>query len=245
MLNPTSELEIDIFKLKKKPLYLFQQYRNIPWLHKFFLLIDRKIQEKYYSKLQEIWSARDILRTKSPYITFYARYYLGLIRPIKSNPSDESTEDPTDQTRHLYDIGIKYDTRWIYDDYYQANPFISNAMFRAYLRFCLDYSQETWTHDYIVKFAAEWCEQDPVDVKIVFTPTKVIYYLLATTSAREFIASHNNDEYDMNMPFFDCYEFRLGDHTRNPNSLNDLMLGYKPPTTWEPTIPPDVEIGAP
>ncbi|HEC1823344.1 TPA: hypothetical protein R1765_001968 [Campylobacter coli] len=231
-INIQNELNIDVFKLQKQKLYLFQQYKKHEWIQKFFNLIDKIIQERYYNALKDMWSERDILRSSSLYLIFYARYYLGIIRPININSSDESTEDPSDTTLHIYDANVRYDTRWIYDDYYQANPGISAALFNSFLRFILDYSQETWTHDYIIKLAAEWCKQDPTDVKIIFKPDKVQYSLIATTDAREFVASHKNDAYDMNMPFFDCYEFILGDHTKKADSLNDLMLGYETPEDW-------------
>lgn len=234
MPNGNNDLNINVFELQKKKLYLFQQYRHLSFADKFFKIIDSYIQKNYYDTLKKFWSARDIIRSKEEYLSFYARYYLGLIRPIKTNSSDESTEDPTDTTLHIYDAKLGYDTRWIYDDSYEANPFISSALFRAYLRFCYDYSETTWTHDYIIKFAAEWCNQEPSDIKIIFTPTKVLYSLIATTEARQFVAGHKNDEYDMNMPFANCYEFILGDLIKDPKDLNNLALQYPAPDNFPP-----------
>ena len=95
--------------------------------------------------------------------------------------------------------------RFIYDDFYQSKPFITAAQFITFLRFIYDYSRLTWTHDYIISYASKMTGVEPIDIQIKFFPHKAVYYHLGTTRRRDFIAAHNNDDYQMCMRACKCY----------------------------------------
>lgn len=235
------EVNTNIFTIEAIRPYLYEQYKNIEGLEGLVEALANYIQDNYFSKILEMWSCRDIARSLSPYLTFYSRYYLGIIRPIQVDSGDMDTEIDTDTVKNLYDTAVKYDMRFIYDDFYQSKPFITAAQFITFLRFIYDYSRLTWTHDYIISYASKMTGVEPIDIKIKFFPHKVVYYLLGTTRSRDFIAAHNNDEYQMCMPACKCYEFALGDHERSSDNLNSMMLGYLRPDTWtkiDPNTPP-------
>ena len=90
------EVNTNIFTIEAIKPYLYEQYKNIEGLEGLVEALANYIQDNYFSKIQEMWSCRDIARSLSPYLTFYSRYYLGIIRPIQVDSGDMDTEIDTD-----------------------------------------------------------------------------------------------------------------------------------------------------
>lgn len=231
-MRESNEINLNVFITEAIKPYIYEQYKNIDGIDSVIEILANHIQKKYFTDIKEMWDARDIARSISPYLSFYSRYYLGIIRPIAMDASDVDTEISTDTVKNLYDTGIRYDTRYQYDDFYESQPFISAGQFITFLRFCYDYAQITWTHDFMIRYAAAMTDTDPIDVKMKFFPNKVVYYTIGITKARDFVTAHKNDAYQMNMPACNCYEFQLGDHIRHSEDRNVQMLGYLRPDTW-------------
>lgn len=221
------------FEIKPSPDYIYQQYRGSPELEIFFEVIDEIIEEFYFGEtLADMWNCRNISNTNSVYMYFYARYYLGLIRPVKINPNDYSTEKPADQIINKYDTAMIYDYRFIWDDYAITDPEMPMSMFISMLQVVYDYSEITWTHDLMIRYTAKMCNMNPNDVQMSFEPNKVIYWLVNSQQCQAFITYMQNDEYKLNFPFADCYEFRIGTHRKNTEHMDEFMLGYMRPNTW-------------
>lgn len=223
-----------VFKIKPGSDYVYQQYRSIKEIEDFFGLVDEIIEEFYFGEtLSNMWDCRNISNTNSEYMYFYSRYYLGLIRPVRINPNDHSSETPSDATINRYDTAMLWDSRFIYDDYSLIDPEMPMSMFIAMIGFVYNYSEETWTHDLMMRYAAAMCNMSPNDVHLSFENDKVIYWLLNSQQCRAFITYMAQDEYKLNFPFAKCYEFRLGDHKSNTNNTDEFILGYMRPDTWQ------------
>lgn len=228
----------NVFKIESKPDYVYHQYRVDSVIQKFFEIIDDLIKEWYYDETLELmWLQRDIRDSNNNFLYFYSRYYLGFIRPVKLNPQDLSTEVPFENVIGNYDSAMEYDGRFIWDNYADMDPELPISMFITMLGYIYDYSYETWTHDLMARYAADMCNISPNDIQISFEPTKVIYWLPVQHSCQSFITYTKQDEYKMNFPFADCYEFRLGDVSINTNAIDEFMLGYMRPDTWPSIMP--------
>lgn len=224
---------ISTFDIKPKADYIYQQYRDSYELVNFFEIIDEIIEEYYFGEtLKNLWNCRNISDTNSAYMYFYARYYLGLIRPVKIDPNDYSTEVPNSNIINQYDTAMLYDNRFIWDDYSINDPEMPMSMFIAMLKIVYDYSEETWTHDLMIRYTAKMCNMNPNDVQMSFEPDKVIYWLVNSQQCRAFIAYMEQDEYKLNFPFAHCYEFRVGNHRKNTDQMDEWILGYMRPPTW-------------
>ena len=232
--------DISPFEIKPEADYIYQQYRDSIELEKFFKCIDEIIEEFYFGDtLKQMWACRDISDTNSAYMYFYARYYLGLIRPVKIDPNDFSTEIPNANIINEYDTAMQWDFRFIWDDYSENDPEMPMSMFIAMLKIVYDYSEITWTHDLMIRYAAKMCNMNPNDIQMSFENTKVIYWLVNSNQCRSFVEYMKSDEYKLNFPFSDCYEFRLGDHRANTDRIDEWILGYMRPPTWPSIMKPN------
>lgn len=221
------------FSHEPDPQYIYQQYRDDVVIKKFFEAIDNLKKKWYYGEtLAKMWEGRDLKDTESDYMYFYSRYYLGFIRPVKSDPKDLNTEYPP-ELMNQWDMKMVYDRRFIWDAAGIHDPEMSIGMFKIVLGMVYDYSYETWTHDLMIRYISEMCNINPNDVKIEFRADKVIYWVISTQQCRAFIEYTKQDKYKMNLPFGDVYEIKMGDHQKNTNPYDEFMLGYNRPDTWQ------------
>lgn len=213
--------------------YIYQQYRVDETMKLFWECLDSLIDEWYFGDtLRQMWKCRDISASNSVYMYFYARYYLGLIRPVRIDPTDYSTEYPVDNIINQYDTAVFWDNRQIWDDFGINDPEIPIALFIVMLKFVYNYGEPTWTYDLMMRYAAAMCNMRENDIEISFEPDKVIFWLVNSAVARSFIDYTAQDEYKLNFPFANCYEFRIGTHRKNTDYLDEWMLGYMRPTSW-------------
>lgn len=223
----------NVFEVKPEPDYVYQQYRSDATIEGFFKTIDSLIEEWYYGDtLEQMWKCRDIAESNSVYMYFYARYYLGLIRPVRIDPTDYTTEFPAANIINEYDTAVFFDNRQIWDDLGINDPEIPIALFIVMLKFVYNYGEPTWTYDLMIRYAAKMCNIRENDIEISFEPDKVIFWLVNSAVARSFIDYTAQDEYKLNLPFANCYEFRVGTHRKNTDYIDEFMLGYDRPDTW-------------
>lgn len=221
----------DVFSLESKPVYIYEQYKHIRWIKEYVKIVNEYIQTNYFDELEPMLNNKHMMEPAAGnYVTFYAYYYLGIRRPLINNdPEVEDSEDGKKDVR--YDVtgtfwdgpGVKWDYRFI------PSPFMSFGVFKKYLAFILDYSQETWTHDYMMKLP-ELCipEFKAWNIRIKWTPHKVIYQLpKATNPERElefknFIGMVDLDkDIYLNTPFGESWAFEIGEHTEDTWKMVD------------------------
>lgn len=221
----------NIFEIQPEPDYVYYQYREDMEL--FFKAIDQIIEENYFGRdLADLWGCRDLSNSNSTYMYFYSRYYLGLVRPVRIDPSDFSTEFTSQNIINKYDTALFWDQRFIWDDFGEVSPEIPIALFIIMLRFIYHYGEVTWTHDLMIRYTAAMCNMSPNDIEISFERDKVIYWLVNSSTCRSFIEYTKTDEYKLNFPYANCYEYRIGTHRKNTSNLDEFMLGYMRPVGW-------------
>lgn len=224
---------VNIFKIEPPSDYVYYQYRDNPVIDRFFRGIDQIIEETYWKRaLDDMWGCRDIMDSNSVYMYFYARYYLGLIRPVRIDPTDFSTEFQAENVINKYDTALFWDQRFIWDDIGDVNPEIPIALFILMLRFIYNYGEETWTYDLLMRYAAAMCNMNPNDIIMEWLDDRVVFNLVNSSTCRAFIEYTSQDEYKLNFPFAKCYEFRIGLHNKNTQNVDMFMLGYTRPDTW-------------
>ena len=223
----------NIFEIKPNKDYVYQQYQDSTEIAKFFEIIDDLIDSWYFGEtLEEMWKTRDIRDSNSYYMYFYCRYYLGLIRPVRIDPNNDTTEKPPENIINQYDTALFWDARFIWDELNNSDPEMPMSMFTTMLSYLYDYSEETWTYDLMVRYAADMCNMNPNDVQISFEYGKVILWLPNSSICRAFMTYTNQDEYKLNLPYANCYEYRLGSYNKNTDRLDTFMLGYNRPDSW-------------
>lgn len=207
----------DVYKLKTTGVYLYEQYKALDWMKNFKDILNGYIQKNYFEGIGDYIQHKNIVYPKGDYVIFYAREYLGLKRPIYDNLDVDDTE--TDDRFYGYDVGVLYDVGDIWDYHFAPNPLMTAAMLKKYMSYIMDYSQETWTIDYVMHMPEVILDYfNAIDIKIKWTPHK-IYFVMPTSEKfyrrqeiTSFLSLTKTDNYEMNMPFGDCYEFVQGDH---------------------------------
>lgn len=192
-------VNISPFSQTTRGQYIYQQYRGLQWLRDYANFIDKYIQNKYYNKLESMWDAIDVAASQSPFLTYYTKWYFGLYRPL----GGASISD-------YYDIGLSYDNNRIYDDAQDINGLIGPEEYLKYIRFIYDYSQQTWTLDYLMSFASDYC-QIPIDnITLDLSDIKQVQIILPITDRTQEFAKLVINYYDeMCLPFGNVVNFKV------------------------------------
>ena len=116
---------------------LWQQYRQNEPMVNYFNFLQSYWQGKYFDKLQGVYDvALSAMDTTTEYIQFYAKYILGIERPI----------DITASSR--YDSGYKYDKGVPYD--YSVNAGVIKAADFQRMLFCIiNWTQHSWNLEFL------------------------------------------------------------------------------------------------
>ena len=234
----------NVFNLHFDGHYIYQQYREIPWVNEFIKVVDNYLQEKFLDKLEWYFSHKNIEnKFNGDYVIFYANHYLGIKRPLSQDlKSTDTTENEDDNKFVFYDNFNHYDTGDFWDWKYTPNPLMSFGQFKRYLFYIMDYHQVTWTLDYIMHLPEVMLDSfNAYDIKVVVTPLKIYLYMpirlnnLLRKEVTSFISMTKTDNDIMNMPFGDCFEFRQGTHIEGIRTKSgNFMLGDEIETTEDP-----------
>lgn len=202
---------IDIFNVKARGQYIYNQYQSAEWLKAYSKFIDEYIQENYFDKLKEMWDTIDVAESLNPYLTFYTKWYFGLFRPL----GGASISD-------YYDIGLLYDNNRIFDDSQDANGLITGEQYLKYIKFIYDYTYETWHIDHLLAFVADFCNLSPTDIYLDFSfKEEIRVQIPAFEATQDFVKLVINYYDEMCMPF--------------PNIINFLIISDST-ETWRGII---------
>lgn len=195
----------DVFATKIRGQYIYQQYQSVEWLKKYAKLIDEYIQTNYFNALETMWANIDIKDSMHEYLTFYTKWYFGLYRPLEGTSLSER-----------YDLGLFYDSEKIYDDAQDANGLIKGELYLKYLKFCLDYTYETWHIDHIVAFVANYCEIDPTQIEVSYEYLNEIRIRIPSTENSQAFIKMVLVNYDaMCLPYPNVLNFMVYSDTYN------------------------------
>lgn len=190
---------ITVFDHSIKGGSLYQQYKKSQWLRDYQVVIDNYKQREYFNKLAELWEQIDVAESEHDYLTFYTKWLFGIYRPLSGASLSE-----------YFDTGRSYDTGMIYDDALKANGLITAEQYLKYIKFIIDYSQETWTIDYILKFVADYCEININDIIVDRSnKTEIKVILPNQDTTNEFIKVELNYRDEMGLPFGDVLSFEV------------------------------------
>lgn len=189
----------NVFDLKVRGQYIYQQYRSLTWLRDYAGFIDSYIQITYYDSLQEMWDTMNVAESEDPYLTFYTKWLFGLYRPL----GGASVSD-------YFDIGLPYDSSRIYDDASENNGLILADEYLKYIKFIYDYSEPTWSLDYIMRFAADYCDISPLEITIDLSDkNSVVFVLPPTQKTQDFTKIIINYADEMCLPFGNVINFKV------------------------------------
>lgn len=203
---------IKIFDVRAPSQRIYQQYRAQQWLRDYAVLIDNFIQENYFSILESMWDEIDVADSEADYLTFYTKWYFGLFRPLGGSSIAE-----------FYDAGIRYDMDKKYDDASKANGLITAEQYLKYIKFIYDYSQETWTIDYIIRFVADYCGISPTDIELDYSnKNEIVVILPQLDKCGDFIKLEISYREAMCMPFSNIVTFNLKQDDGIPDSADNI-----------------------
>lgn len=182
---------IDIFATKAKGQYIYQQYQSAEWLKQYSAFIDEYIQKTYFSALQEMWDTMNVAESLHAYLTFYTKWLFGLYRPLGGAAINE-----------YYDIGLLYDNGKIFDDSQNADGLIQGNDYLKYIKFIYDYTYETWSVDYIIKFVADYCNVSETDIGLDYSyPNEIRITMPPTNKTQDFVKLVINYYDEMCLPY--------------------------------------------
>lgn len=148
------------FKLTQSQSKPYIQYQKNRGINEFFSIFNNEINARFFGDF-DFFKNINIRESSSEFLEFYARYYLGILRPSGSGLDIQSSS--------IYDNLTMYDKDFIYDNQVFLKPTINLQDFLKYLTFIYDYSNDTITTEVILKFIYEWDSSlNYGDVKIVF-----------------------------------------------------------------------------
>ena len=241
----------DVYNLQTSGIYIYEQYKAIDWITKFKDILNNYIQDNYFLGVGEYIKHKNIVYPKGDYVIFYAREYLGIKRPIFDDLNIDNTEE--DNRIYGYDVGVLYDVGDIWDYRTSLNPLMSAAMLKKYMSYIMNYDQETWTIDYLMHMPEVILDYfNAIDIRIKWTPHKIYFYMPTSEKfyrrqeITNFISLTKTDNYEMNLPFGDCYEFVQGEHVEGERPARLWYMACEPRdgediTPDAPTPPPDPE----
>ena len=141
MVNP-----FDFFKNPDLKPYI--QYQKNQGLNDLFRVVSNMIYDNAQYFLTSWQNATNIRESQSEFLEYYAKYFLGLTRPISSGISVEGST--------LFDLKTDYDSGFIYDNQVFTSPTIDLEDFLKYLKFIYDYSYDTLTLEQILLLIYDW-----------------------------------------------------------------------------------------
>lgn len=200
------------------PPYLYEQYKSCLWVKKFFEIYQNQIVKNYFERLNDYMKAINVVESDSSFLTFYTRYLFGLHRPL----GGASIQD-------FYDIGKLYDEDIpnIYDDATSSEGLITRDQYYTYIKYIYNYSQESWTPDYMARFIAEYCgDFQPNDIAIKPRHLEVTFILPNSETAKDFLKVIEVYGDEMGLPFKNIYNFKIKQSpyiTFNGSKIEDLV----------------------
>lgn len=190
---------IDIFDVKARGQYIYQQYQDAEWLKAYGKFIDEYIQENYFNKLKAMWATMDVAESLEDYLTFYTKWYFGLFRPL----GGASISD-------YYDIGLLYDNGRIFDDAQDANGLVQGEQYLKYIKFIYDYTYETWHIDHILAFIADYCDLEATNIWVDYSFKEECRVLIpANEKTQDFVKLVINYYDEMCLPFPNIINFLI------------------------------------
>lgn len=216
--------EIDLLNIDKLKQHLYYQYSSLYWLRDYFNLLDEFIDRTYFKFLKEFWAQRSIESKTYSFLDFYARNYLGIIRPRLGEQIKGGM---------LWDEGYNYDDQYFWDAYNPSNvDYIDIRQFSTYLKFIYNYNEPTWTIDAIMRFAETMINAGANDTYtgsdgglyitannmwVLFNKGNKISIVLPVLEQTDrqieqrdnFIQFFNQYQDEMTLPFFDAVEVIL------------------------------------
>lgn len=178
---------------------LYQQYKKLQWLRDYQLVVDNFKQEIYFNKLAEMWDQIDVAESEHEYLTFYTKWLFGIYRPLSGASLAE-----------YYDTGRSYDTGQIYDDAVKANGLITAEQYLKYIKFIIEYSQPTWTIDYILRWVADYCDININEIRVDYSNKNEIKVILPNSDVtNEFVKVELNYRDEMGLPFGNVISFEV------------------------------------